>query len=113
MLGSERGKLVTVQEVMTPVPATLGSARAGYQSSISNDCNGTPVGLAGVAQNATSKHTTVEQLPFNRNSVIKRTPPMTLSEKVENPFERRSVVMRSPQMSATEKPPYNGKDNGK
>lgn len=73
---SIKANIVTAQGVMTPVPAAPGSARAGYQPSISSDCNGTPVSLAGVAQIATSTKTNQEeQSPFGRSSVIRRSPP--------------------------------------
>lgn len=97
---------VTVQGVMTPVPAALGSARAGYQSSISNDCNVIPVSLAGVSQNATSMTGQVDQSPFGRSAMVKRTPPRGPTSKVTPNDKRRvkSDVRKADEMGVGKSP---------
>ena len=72
---------VTVQGLITPVPAALGSVQAGYQSSRSSDCNDSPVSLAGVSDNATSTENIsggtqrrCEVDPFRKSSKIGRSP---------------------------------------
>ncbi|KAI8115602.1 hypothetical protein CVS40_12231 [Lucilia cuprina] len=53
---SENNNLLTVQEVMTPVPAAERSEQAGYPSSSSSVCNVTPVtSLAGTTDKGSSK----------------------------------------------------------
>lgn len=58
-MDGKEGVNTTVQGLGTPVPVAE-SARAGFQASISDNCNATPginPGLAGVVDNTTSKTT--------------------------------------------------------
>ncbi|KAI8124849.1 hypothetical protein CVS40_4606 [Lucilia cuprina] len=79
---SENSNLLTVQEVMTPVPAAECSERAGYPSSSSSVCNVTPVtSLAGTTDNATSKNENAENSAPQRKPVDKSAPPTQIEAR--------------------------------
>ncbi|KNC25288.1 hypothetical protein FF38_02556 [Lucilia cuprina] len=87
---SEKDNTVTVQGVMPPVPAALGSAQAGYQSSSSSACNVTPVSLAGVADNATSNEQQTKKRPSTKNSAKKKKTPTISFPDAELAFPKPS-----------------------
>ncbi|KNC23361.1 hypothetical protein FF38_00515 [Lucilia cuprina] len=72
------------------VPAAQGGARAGHQSSISSDCNVTPVSLARVTQNATSN--SAQQSPLGRNSVTKKASPACNNVKTTKTGQKSVAV---------------------
>lgn len=69
---------VTVQGLITPVPAALAGEQTGPQSSISSDRSDTLVSLAIVPHNATSTPTSD---PFKRSSIFGRSPPRIVPQE--------------------------------
>ncbi|KAI8118185.1 Retrovirus-related Pol polyprotein from type-1 retrotransposable element R1 [Lucilia cuprina] len=89
---------VTVQELITPVPAALGSGNAGFQSSISSyRKNSTPVAnLAGADGNATGYSFDMEiENPFKANSGLQRTPPMVQKQNTPKVPTEPSDIQQS------------------
>lgn len=105
----EREIRLTVQGTNNPVPAAERSDQAGSRSSISSDCNATPVRLAEVADNATGKNNTSNNStngairkvttainPFGRSAVVRRSPPRVIFSTPVGGETDESVVNTSP-----------------
>ena len=82
-MSNHKSNYVTVQGVINPVPAVIGSEQAGSRPSTSSDRNATPVkGLARVADRATSNNENkydelADANAFRRSNRLARSPPGT------------------------------------
>lgn len=103
-MSSHKNKFVTVQGVINPVPAVIGSEQAGSRPSSSSDRNAAPVeGLARVADIATSineneNDEVAAANVFRRSNRLARSPPGTV---LGTPTGTLKHSLRQPSMGGT------------